>query len=385
MGTTSQYKGYTVPTVNADSGTWGNELNTTLSLIDQNLGGTVPITVTNSSATNVGGITLTSSQIAMSGYVFTGVLGQNYTVTFPGGQPVSGMRWFYNGTTQASGGPYTLKVVCSNTPGNAITIPVSPSDANSQTYASNIMCDGTNVYAVGSGGGAQGAVNTVAGGGTGQSSLTQGSVLVGTGTSPVTLVAPGAAGTVLTSVGPGLAPAFQAIGSTGTPVSLLNTVNMAGSATVVDTTSLGAGYTTYLIICTGVTGSAGAVNLQFSQNGGTSYVTTSYLNAYSTIQGTTFAVGAANTGGIPLSGGINLPASATAFNMLFYIYSPASTSTTKVASWSSGGQTNSGNPATVSGHGWLGGATQLTAVTAFRLIISTGAFSAGTMRVYGVP
>src|SRR5215475_3444051 len=114
MPTTSQYKGYSIPVVSSDSGVWGNELNTTLGLVDQNTGGISAINVTGSSATTVGGITLTSSQLAQLGFTLTGTLGQNYTITLPSSLFASGVRSFYNGTTSPSslGGPFAVKVVC---------------------------------------------------------------------------------------------------------------------------------------------------------------------------------------------------------------------------------------------------------------------------------
>jgi hypothetical protein len=68
---------------------------------------------------------------------------------------------------------------------------------------------------------ATGTLTTVPNGGTGTTSFTAHGVLVGEGASPVAAVAPGAAGTVLTSNGAGADPTFQATGnaSTANPLS----------------------------------------------------------------------------------------------------------------------------------------------------------------------
>lgn len=387
MPTTSQYKGYSIPVVSSDSGVWGNELNTTLALIDQNAGGTLAINVTGSSATAVGGITMSSSQLAMAGAALTGTLGQNYTITLPSSLNASGMRWFYNGTTSPSslGGPFAVKVVCNATPANTITIPFNVPDATSQAYGTSVMCDGTNVYVVGD----PGRVQLVTQGGTGLTTLPANAVLVGNGASPVTSVAtPTVAKQVLAAPGVGLAPTFQLLNPT-----LLNTVAMTGQNAVSDTTSISANYTDYMVIFSGVTVN-GATQLLpaflLSQNGGASYLTNTYnqnilnMNSAATTPGVANAVTTLTGFAITSTISNGLTNNTVPFDSVVYIWGPGSTTLAKRVSWQSWGQVGAFFVVGIGG-GYVSGATTLLAANAFRLLLPSGTFASGTMRVYGLP
>lgn len=384
MPTTSQYKGYSIPVVSSDSGVWGNELNTTLALIDQNAGGTLAINVTGSSATTVGGITMSSSQLAMAGAALTGTLGQNYTITLPSTLNASGMRWFYNGTTSPSslGGPFAVKVVCNATPANTITIPFNVPDATSQAYGTSVMCDGTNVYAVGD----PGRVQLVTQGGTGLNTLPANAVLVGNGTSNVTSVAvPTVAKQVLAAPGVGLAPTFQLLNPT-----LLNTVAMAGQASVSDTTSISANFGNYMIVFSDVQVSsttAVGVALELSQNGGASYLANVYSQIVDYNGGVGIAVnayGPTQATGLALILGLSATNNTIPMDYVIYLWNPLSTTLVKRATWYSSGASSTGL-FVGRGTGYVTGATALLAANAFRIFVGAGTFSAGTMRVYGLP
>jgi microcystin-dependent protein len=96
--TTSPNKGYTVPTPNADNNTWGTMLQTTLNLIDQNLGGNCTVPIASPSTT------ASSAQAACGIQKLTGVLSQNTTYILP----AAGGFWIIDNETT---GGFTLTII----------------------------------------------------------------------------------------------------------------------------------------------------------------------------------------------------------------------------------------------------------------------------------
>jgi hypothetical protein len=82
-------KGLTQPTIGGDNNTWGNILNTNLSLLDNAIGGTVAVSIS-------GNTILTDTQIQNGGYHFTGTLTGNATITW---SAFSGFATIRNATT----------------------------------------------------------------------------------------------------------------------------------------------------------------------------------------------------------------------------------------------------------------------------------------------
>ena len=123
--TTTTNKGYTLPTVNGDFGTWGTELNSDLSIVDLNLGGSQTISLA------AGNVIASAGQ---SQYLLTnlnGTLTVNRTYTLPA---VGGFYLISNQTA----GSYTVTVACAGG-GTSVVVPQSSTMA--------LVCDGTNMLA----------------------------------------------------------------------------------------------------------------------------------------------------------------------------------------------------------------------------------------------
>ena len=130
MSTITPNKGYTVPTVGGDTNNWGTELNATLGIIDDNLGGSLIKAVDGN--TNV---TLSSTEAHNLLYVLTGVLTGNISVLWPA---TIGLYLVNNQTT----GAFTI-TLGSTTPGATVTV--------SQGGFAIIYTDGTNFFSLPSG------------------------------------------------------------------------------------------------------------------------------------------------------------------------------------------------------------------------------------------
>ena len=93
----------------------------------------------------------------------------------------------------------------------------------------------------------------------------------------------GTTGQVLTSNGPTALPTYQNAGGGGSGnLVLIQSQTVSGAASINFTTGIGATYNDYLIKIDGVSSSMDAdiLNLLVSQNGGSTYLTTGYSNAY---------------------------------------------------------------------------------------------------------
>ena len=123
MPSSSIYKGYEVPTVSGDSGTWGSSttgLNATIALIDTNLGGYAAVSLSNAN------VTLSSTQDRMAILRLTGTLTGNIVIT----SSCQGFKFCENLTT----GSYTVSI--QNSVGSTVAIP--------QGYSSLVIFDSTN-------------------------------------------------------------------------------------------------------------------------------------------------------------------------------------------------------------------------------------------------
>ena len=96
--TSTPNKLYTLPATGTDSGTWGLVLNGNFTVIDNNLGGTLTLSVAGSA-----NVMLTAAQAQNAIYNFTGVLTGNINVIFP----AQGGTYFINNATT---GAFTLTV-----------------------------------------------------------------------------------------------------------------------------------------------------------------------------------------------------------------------------------------------------------------------------------
>ena len=140
--TTTTNKGYTLPVVGGSTGTWGGLLNTDLTTIDSNLGGTVSVNCAGSS-----NVTLNSTQYGNYIISLTGLLTGNISVLFGA---VGGFWEVVNGTT----GAFTVTV---KTSAGGSTGPIVPQGSRWQVYSDgtnvwpSIVADGTQLYGIDSG------------------------------------------------------------------------------------------------------------------------------------------------------------------------------------------------------------------------------------------
>lgn len=122
-GSPSPNKGYIIPTVFGDLNIWGNELNTNFTNIDLNLGGTLSVALSGSTAA------VSGSNINYGGYKFTGTLTGTNTISF---SSYAGFAFFYNNTAGSQ------NISCGISGGTYITV----------TPGESIIAwsDGTNFY-----------------------------------------------------------------------------------------------------------------------------------------------------------------------------------------------------------------------------------------------
>lgn len=122
--TTTTNKGYTVPTVGGDFGTWGTELNGDLGIIDNNLGGVVSVNAAGNS-----NITASAAQAQNLVTILTGVLTGNIQYILPA---TGGMYIIQNSTT----GAFTVTIASSGG-GSTVVLP--------QATILTFVCDATNI------------------------------------------------------------------------------------------------------------------------------------------------------------------------------------------------------------------------------------------------
>ena len=126
MSTTSPNKQYTVPTVGGDNYNWGTELNVTLGLLDQNLGGSLSVSVAGGA-----NVALTAAQAANLRLTFTGALTASIDVSLPAN--LGGLWQVTNATT----GAYSLTLLTAAAGSTGVAIP--------QGQSRIVFSDGTNV------------------------------------------------------------------------------------------------------------------------------------------------------------------------------------------------------------------------------------------------
>lgn len=126
MGTPTTNKGYTVPTLNGDFGSWGNEVNANYAIQDLNLGGTLAVNAAGNSD-----ITVSAANSQYLKHNLTGILTGNIQYILPA---VGGMYLIKNATT----GSYTVTATCAGG-GSTVLVP--------QGTSMIVVTDGTNAEA----------------------------------------------------------------------------------------------------------------------------------------------------------------------------------------------------------------------------------------------
>lgn len=188
----------------------------------------------------------------------------------------------------------------------------------------------------------------------------------------------GTSGQVLTSNGAGALPTFQAAGS-GNLV-LIQSQSVSSVASVTFTTGISSTYKNYLLFISNYTPATTSTNLemQWSVNGGSSYVATNYLSGMAIIQynGTTFTNFNATTFSYLLD---NTVTSSTGY-----------AGTYQLASFQGSGQASMWGAANNSqlGSYWIqqgvntSGATS--AINAFKILSSSGNIATGLFTLFGI-
>lgn len=269
-------------------------------------------------------------------------------------------------------------------------MPVTIVGNNTPTAGGVVYGDGTNYASTSAGSAGQvllsngasapsfGAVG-VAGGGTGQSSLTANNVLLGNGTSGVQFVAPGTNGNVLTSNGTTWVSAVA-----GGGITLLQTTTANNSSTVDLETGIGSTYSTYLITWQELTcPSIVAIRVKLSG----SYVTSSTYNSggaasYSNGAGVNaFRNDSSNMMNVTVTNTTSGSGAGCSGQMFFS--NPTSTTLYKQINWVSVGQ--SGSQSTYG----TGGGSNVSSTSALQGIRFLPTFfsdtlTTGTFRLYGI-
>jgi hypothetical protein len=217
-------------------------------------------------------------------------------------------------------------------------------------------------------------------GGTGATTLAANNVLLGNGTSPLQVVAPGTAGNVLTSNGTTWASATPAGGGSWI---WLSTVVANNSATVDIDTNINSTYDVYAIVASNANTSVSGDLQAFFRTAG-SYFSADYNSYFATsnasftggpVSGSGFA-SLIGQGSIRMSGNnaisINGP-----FNFVLFLYSPSVDGIRKSVSFS--GVSSAGRG--ISGCGGCTGFT--TPVTGIRFT-GPANITSGTFRLYGI-
>lgn len=225
---------------------------------------------------------------------------------------------------------------------------------------------------------------SVANGGTGASTFTDGGVLIGNSTGVVQATSAGTAGQVLVSGGAGVDPAFGSI-VIGSMI-LLSTVTASNSAAVDIESTFSGTYDAYILLISGVTVSVDdvVINLQYKLSG--AYVTTpTYLHRgqYSVTSNSAYTNYNAGSPG-PVSA-IRLGpcgnGASSSFDASIKIYNPTSTTTKKMCHFEGA----SGQANTDAVHFMGMGTNQGTgALTGLRILPASGNIVAGKFRLYGI-
>lgn len=116
MVTTSSDRGFQVPTVGGDTGTWGTELNTTIASLDSILGGT--ITLQSTTTTNA---TPTSSQAQIARFIYNNTSSSPVQLNLP--SSVFALGEFKVQYNSSQGQNLTITAGSSGTGGSTVTMP----------------------------------------------------------------------------------------------------------------------------------------------------------------------------------------------------------------------------------------------------------------------
>lgn len=229
------------------------------------------------------------------------------------------------------------------------------------------------------------AAVTVAQGGTGAATFTDGGVLIGNGTGAVQVTSAGTAGQVLTSNGAGVDPTFQAAaGGGGWTLITASTVVASGAATM-DIEWATTAYDQFAIVLSGITCVTDAVNILIRFKVGGAYDSGSnYLYSMMNIDSGNSGFFGNSTAGVAAANGLLGAAMGNAAgrggDWIIYIHNPQSTSLEKRVTITGNYIRSNGN--VTSSFGFAQNSST-SAMTGLRLLMSSGNLS-GTGRLYGI-
>jgi len=299
-----------------------------------------------------------------------GSTGLTPSTSTSGNVTVAGTLLVASGGTGVAASTGTVAVVLNNSP--IITSPTLITPALGTPTSGSLVAT-TNIPVANATG-----TLLVGNGGTGLSSLTSNSVLLGNGSSTIQFVSPGTTGNVLTSNGTTWSSSAPAGG--GSAMTLISTLTASSSATL-SWTGL-SGYSKYLLILQNIIPATNntTLYLQFGTGSGPTYITSSYYWSVESIG----ISASSNTGGSSVS---QIGISSSVVN-----------SGTGLSGFAHITGMNSGSYAAVNFHDfyvpgitsavtYVGGGTQNTdtnAKTAIQIYMNSGNINTGTASLYGI-
>ena len=141
---TTTNKGLIQPANGSYVDTWDQPVNNDWSYIDTAFGGSVSL-----NATGISTYTLTLTEYRPLSLSISGAISNNVTYSIPSG--VGGQWVIFNGTTDATGGPWNIIFTCV---GSAVTVTIP------RGTTTNVVCDGTNLLFADGRPGSPGGSNT---------------------------------------------------------------------------------------------------------------------------------------------------------------------------------------------------------------------------------
>ena len=225
----------------------------------------------------------------------------------------------------------------------------------------------------------------VAGGGTGIVSATSYAPLCGgtstTGAFQSASTGISTSGYVFTSTGASTLPSFQAIPAASGGLVYIQQLTASSSASLSFTTGISSTYTNYLFVISNIISASSSVTfgMQFSTNGGSSYLSSNYISGNFTLAYTATTLSNSNsTSNIILTGGVTSTDTGLSGTLWCYGITTASQPnctydmTWKNSSSSSARLFGGGNNTTTAG------------VNAFQFAFSSGNIASGTITLYGL-
>lgn len=227
---------------------------------------------------------------------------------------------------------------------------------------------------------------TVSSAGTGLSSFTANTVITAGTTSTGNLQqvsGVGSANQLLTSAGAGALPTWSNAAASGN-LKLLSTQTASSSASIAFTSGISSSYPSYMILISNASTASSSVsfNMDFSTNGGSSYLSTNFLSGLNWTLITSYSLTNKNsTSTCPLIDSALAMSSSDFFGAIIFLYNLGSSFTSPSYS----GQISTYNSSTNSSFGMFFGAQNSTStINAIRFSASSGNIATGDFSLYQI-